>query len=330
MHYLETCYFPYIRGENSTECNITFLEKYPIASHRIKLCVCIPGYLVLLISVFTLYNSRFSREGNLLRANLYTLFCGALGCVFIMLFNVNGLFFEKGFESEEARLQAFTLFCGSAFVALSQINFFPVLKHLLGISSFSARDESLLNVSTKIGVPYSVLQIPIMGYLLTLEDTDIYNFLAAYFVLFFVNIFNLAFPPYAISNVLISRLEQLQKNSGPGETTNNATRIKLKIRYFRQNSIGMVIGGTVAILTTFNRRWVQNETVFIVLIVFLCTSYQVYIPTLAIYSKYVLPGRKLRGIGRRDSTQGDSRGTAGFISIRESSRVTPQIDKAKQ
>eukprot|EP00924_Labyrinthula_sp_SR-Ha-C_P007990 snap_masked-scaffold_41-processed-gene-2.54-mRNA-1 protein AED:1.00 eAED:1.00 QI:0/0/0/0/1/1/2/0/330 len=327
---LEACHFPFSRSENSTQCDTSFYEANPVTSQRIKLFVFFPGLLVLLTSAFTLYrycmrnlkkismriifysSSRFSKEETLLRANFF-----------------NGLFLSKGFESTQGKVQGLTMFSGGSLIALSQINFFPILKKLLGITKFSAKDQKLLQISAAIGAPYTLFQIPLMSFLLTLEHFDIYTFVSVYIGLFLLNVPSLAYPPYAISNVLIQRLGELQKKSGKRNTAQNVSSLKAKIKFFKQNAMSSVGFGIIAGSVSLVRGWRENPIVFLVLIIFLCTAYQIYIPTLVVYSKYVLPGRRLRGVGKRDTTNAFSRMSGSRTSTLEGSRVVPQVSRTK-
>eukprot|EP00924_Labyrinthula_sp_SR-Ha-C_P007989 snap_masked-scaffold_41-processed-gene-2.49-mRNA-1 protein AED:1.00 eAED:1.00 QI:0/0/0/0/1/1/2/0/340 len=339
---METCYFPFMRGENSTDCDITFLEMYPTTSKWIRVIVFIPAFLVLLASSLTLYkyvqknlksisvrilfysSDKFSREEILLRRNLYTLFCGTIACLLLSVFSFNGFFFENGFESTHGRVQAFVLFS-----ALTTLNFYPILKKLLGITSFCPRDEKLLKISEFIGMPYTIIQIFIMAFLLTLEDFDIYHFATAFQLLFWGNTLSLAYPPYAISNVLIMRLGDLQKISAKKGGSKNFSSLKVKIKFFRQNSLAAVSGGVITLIISLVRRWLENPKVFLVFLLLVSSTFEIYVPTLVVYSKYVLPGRRIPGVGKRDTTAAVSRMSGSKTSTLEGSKVVPQMSRTK-
>eukprot|EP00924_Labyrinthula_sp_SR-Ha-C_P000249 snap_masked-scaffold_25-processed-gene-1.18-mRNA-1 protein AED:1.00 eAED:1.00 QI:0/0/0/0/1/1/2/0/111 len=91
------------------------------------------------------------------------------------------------------------------------------------------------------GMPWTVTQMFIMGSLITLENFNIYNYIVAHSIFFLINSFNLAFPPYAISKVLIERLGCLEKNIAKANTAKNIAELKMKISFFKQNATGTVI-----------------------------------------------------------------------------------------
>eukprot|EP00924_Labyrinthula_sp_SR-Ha-C_P000252 snap_masked-scaffold_25-processed-gene-1.17-mRNA-1 protein AED:1.00 eAED:1.00 QI:0/0/0/0/1/1/3/0/93 len=93
MDALEECHFPFLRGKNSTECDVTFIEAYPITTYRIRFSILFSGILVLfasskwkLLSFRILFyrSNKFSEEDIIVRSNVYTLLCGTIACILFL------------------------------------------------------------------------------------------------------------------------------------------------------------------------------------------------------------------------------------------------------